>query len=421
MKTITNQETIKPSSPTPPHLNRYNLSFVELKMPNIHVPAIFFYESYNKDHDVINNLKKSLSNCLTKYYPFAGRIPSPPACYIECNDEGVEFLEASIDLPLQEFVLNRDPDETLVSQLAPNVGFGSNRLLEVQVNHFSCGGIAVAVSLSHKVADGSSVANFVNYWATVTRGGSPIIDPTFISYPVRDIGTVQGGPPMKSPSKDKYSTKRFVFSNSKLTDLKSKINNMSGVTPLNPSRLESLVSLLFKCAVNAATTKAGGSFRPSKLSLAMNMREKVASTASINNLVGNVVNLAVAKMANDDDQLNDVITSLRKDRMELQGGVIKDVDENGEIFLKRKMGLVLDQSHRIYSCTSLCNSPINKVDFGWGKPARVIRPTNMLDAASYFIFMDTASGDGIEAVVKLIEEEMHIFQNDKEFLAFVQD
>nr|XP_043632104.1 acylsugar acyltransferase 3-like [Erigeron canadensis] len=425
MKTITDQETIKPSSPTPPHLNRYNLSFIECKMPNIHLPVIFFYENNTKNHDVINNLKKSLSNCLTKYYPFAGRLPSPsPASYVECNDEGVEFLEASIDLPLQEFVLKRDPDDTVVNKLAPDLGIESNRLLEVQVNHFSCGGFAVGVSLSHKVADGSSVANFVNYWATVTRGGSPI-DPTFISYPVRDLdnNNNQGGRShddrMKSQSKDKYSTKRFVFSNSKLNDLKNKINNMN-VTPLNPSRVESLASLLFKCAVNAATTKTG-SFKPSKLSLTINMREKVISTASLNNVVGNVVNLAVAKMATDDIQLNEVITSLRKDRMEMQGGIIKDVDENGEMFIKRKMGLVLDQSHRTYTCTSLCNSPIYKVDFGWGKPVRVIRPTDKWDTASYLIFMDTASGDGIEATVKLIEEEMNIFQNDKEFLAFVQD
>nr|XP_043634525.1 acyltransferase Pun1-like [Erigeron canadensis] len=386
------------------------------------MPWVFFYKNNNKDYDIINKLKNSLSKCLTHYYPFAGRLPSPPpASYVDCNDQGIEFLEASIDVPLEEFVLKRDPDETIIKKLVPSVGIESNRLLEVQVNHFSCGGVGVAVSITHKIADGFTKAYLVNHWATVTRGGSPI-NPTFISYPIRDNNQDgQSHDRMKSPSKDKYTQKRFVFCNSKLGDLKNKINNTAGVTPLNPTRVESLASLLFKCAVNAATTKAGGSFQPSNLTLAVNMRDNVVSTASLNNVVGNVVNLAVAKMATDDIQLNEVITSLRKDRMEMQGGVIKDVDENGEMFLKKKMGLVLDKSRRTYTCTSLCNSPMYKVDFGWGNPLRVILQTSKFNDSSYFILMDTPSGDGIEATVILKEEEMTFFQNDKEFLSFVQD
>nr|XP_043634102.1 acyltransferase Pun1-like [Erigeron canadensis] len=433
MKTITNQETIKPSSPTPPHLNRYNLSFIDNKIPNFHLPWVFLYKNYNKDD--INKLKKSLSKCLTQYYPFAGRLPSPSASYVECNDEGVEFLEASIDVVrLEDLVLKRDPDETIINnELVPNLGIeSSNRMLEVQVNHFSCGGVAVAVSISHKIADGFTMANLVNHWATVTRGGSPIINPTFVSAPVRDATTTTTNVHQddhqsvmkKVPSKDKYTAKRFVFSNSKLNDLKNRINNMN-ITPLNPSRVESLTSLLFKCAVNAATTKAGGSFQPSNLSLMVNMREKISSTTvSLKNAVGNILNLAIAKMADNSSEiihLHEVITRLRKDRMEIEGAAVRDVEELGEMYFKRRTGFLQhDQSHRVYGCTSLCNFSFYGVDFGWGNPVRVILPFHNWDDSSYFTLMDAASGDGIEATVILEEGEMAHFQNDKD-LAYVQD
>nr|XP_043633453.1 tabersonine-19-hydroxy-O-acetyltransferase-like [Erigeron canadensis] len=434
MNNIKNQETIKPSSPTPLHLNRYNLSYMDYKSPNIHYSSVFLYKNYKKDD--INRLKKSLSKCLTQYYPFAGRLPSASASqYIKCNDEGVVFLEACVDFPLQDLVLNRDPDETKIKKLVPNVGNESNRVLEVQVNHFSCGGVAVAVSLSHKVADGLTMAYFVNHWATVTRGGSPI-NPTFVSAPVRDDTTTtttnvhQDDQPVmkKVPSKFKCTAKRFVISNSKLANLKNKINSMAAgmsPTPMNPSRVESLISLLFKSAVNAAaTTKKAGSFQPSNLSLTLNMREKVGvSTVPLRYAVGNILNLAVARMDDSSEiELDKVINRLRKDRMEIDGAAVsRDVEELGEMFFKKRTGLRQDQSRRTYSCTSLCNLPIYKVDFGWGKPVRVILPTDNWNDSSYFIMMDAASGDGIEATVILKEEEMTLFQNDKEFLAFVQD
>nr|XP_043638213.1 stemmadenine O-acetyltransferase-like [Erigeron canadensis] len=181
--TITHQETIKPSAPTPPHLNLHNLSTIDYMIPTVHMPLVFFYKNYNKVD--INKLKNSLSKSLTQYYPFAGRHLSPSTPHIDCNDEGVEFLEASIDIPFHDFILKRDVDETILNKLIPKglgsaVNVTSPNMLEVQLNHFPCGGAAVTVSISHKVADTFTMGNFVNHWATVTRGGSPMM-PSFVS------------------------------------------------------------------------------------------------------------------------------------------------------------------------------------------------------------------------------------------------
>jgi hypothetical protein len=79
---IISKECIKPSSPTPPSLKTYKLSLLDQVVPSAYIPMIFFYPM-NKSisHSVVDIvsqrshlLKQSLSNTLTRFYPFAGKI-----------------------------------------------------------------------------------------------------------------------------------------------------------------------------------------------------------------------------------------------------------------------------------------------------------------------------------------------------------
>ena len=45
----------------------------------------------------------------------------------------------------------------------------SRNLMAVQLNHFSCGGIALAASLSHCIADALTLVSFLSYWANLCR------------------------------------------------------------------------------------------------------------------------------------------------------------------------------------------------------------------------------------------------------------
>ena len=67
--------------------------------------------------------------------------------------------------------------------------------------------------------------------------------------------------------------------------------------------------------------------------------------------------------------------------------------------------------------TSLCRFPIYEADFGWGKPVWV-GSTKML-YHNIVTFIDTKSGDGIEAWICLKEEDMVKFEMDKEVLTYV--
>ncbi|KAK9052178.1 hypothetical protein SSX86_028806 [Deinandra increscens subsp. villosa] len=407
LHTIISQETIKPSSPTPPHLRIHNLSLVDQLAPNVSMPLIFFYKNYRKGS--INILKKSLSQTLTSYYPFAGRSLEPSVPQIECNDQGVEFLEASNDTRLIDFILKKELDET-IDQLIPNYTFGNkDKLLKVQLNHLSCGGVAMVVSISHKVADGYTVGKFINHWATVTRGGSPK-NPTFLSSKCKiKIPEID----LKGTNKVvKYTTSRFVFPNSKLNELKNKVN-----ASVNPTRVEILSSLIFKCAVGAAT-RLSGCIPPSNMYHLVNMRNKITGKNPPEIAAGNICSIAVAKMAGTSEiKLHKVIDGLRKDKTEIKE--VGDVEEVGEVLLNKMSTLGGDES-RIYAFSSVCRFPFYDVDFGWGNPVQLMIKNGVIEG-NVITLMDTPSGEGIEAIVQLEAEEMSLFQKDKEILAYSQD
>lgn len=109
-------QIIKPSSATPSRLKCYNLSSMDQFTPRAYIPIVFYYPKHvstSSLQDVADKsyqLKRSLSEILIHYYPFAGRLNS--GAYIDCNDEGVEFQEVDIKCGLSE-ILEKPDDEAL--------------------------------------------------------------------------------------------------------------------------------------------------------------------------------------------------------------------------------------------------------------------------------------------------------------------
>ncbi|CAN0896362.1 Stemmadenine O-acetyltransferase [Linum grandiflorum] len=92
---------IKPSSQTPTHLKTHKLSLFDQFASPIYVPILFFYPRQEPVHHNNTILKTSLSSALTKFYPLAGTIRGEE---VDCNDKGVVFLQARIDLKLVEML-----------------------------------------------------------------------------------------------------------------------------------------------------------------------------------------------------------------------------------------------------------------------------------------------------------------------------
>ncbi|KAI3781083.1 hypothetical protein L2E82_11082 [Cichorium intybus] len=436
LHTIVSREIIKPSSPTASHLKTYNLSLLDQINAGTFMPMITFYPNtdvYRSSHDKTLDLKNSLSQTLTKYYPFAGRHARVGASYVDCNDNGAEFLEASIDTTLSDFLQNSQHKD--LDQFFPHglVNFESNRgeddlqsddqvtPLEVQVNHFECGGVAVAASLSHKIADGSNFAHFINDWAKMTRFCSKeqkddvsISDPQFIHFPYMKVNNTRYS---LLRSDDCIITKSFMFPNSKINELKLKVKTMtaeSGQPIKNPTRVEVLTWLLYNCAVTIASKNTPGSFKPTSVAQLANLRGKMIEKLPEKSIGNFFVPLEILTKKESEMNPESFINELKKQKMQFEAlpnietlfGILSDGDVDEQ----------LRKGDDAYIFTSMCGYPAYEIDFGWGKPIKATFGGDL--RKNTFVMIDAPNKDGIEVLVCLGKDDMAIFQSDPELLAF---
>ena len=99
-------ELVTPSKPTP-HEVKLLSDIDDQDVLRFHIPLIQFY-NYNpnmKGKDPVDIIKKALAKTLVFYYPFAGRLREGPSrkLMVDCNEEGVLFIEADADVTLKEF------------------------------------------------------------------------------------------------------------------------------------------------------------------------------------------------------------------------------------------------------------------------------------------------------------------------------
>ena len=235
MVQVSSTTTIKPSIPTHQR-NRPNLklSLLDQIYPPVYNSCVIFYTitSSTGTPSLSNTLRKSLSETLVDLYPFAGRVRENS--YIDCGDQGACFVEAQADCELSDFF--RKPDLDSLRQFVPvpllndsgkhhhraqacNAGNGhGDPILLVQLTSFACGGIAIGVSILHKLGDGMSLISFLKSWSSVTRGNQAIVSPQdFIGAcllpPVDSPPVMKGGTSVDYPG---WAPRRFVFHTSKL-------------------------------------------------------------------------------------------------------------------------------------------------------------------------------------------------------------
>ncbi|KAI5332717.1 hypothetical protein L3X38_022846 [Prunus dulcis] len=178
---IIKRETIKPSSPTPHYLRNFKLSLLDQLGPVAYEPLVLFYPKNGiaTPEKSVWIIKKSLSETLTRFYPLAGRIKGNIS--IDCNDHGVDYVEARVSGLLSTFLSK--PDAQTLRKLLPvdaeSPEAGRGPLLLVQANVFDCGGLAIGVCMSHKLADAASLSTFIMAWSATALGFSQALLPDF--------------------------------------------------------------------------------------------------------------------------------------------------------------------------------------------------------------------------------------------------
>ncbi|KAI6688454.1 hypothetical protein NL676_025282 [Syzygium grande] len=154
---VMSTEFIKPATPTPHNLNIHKLSLRDQLMHSSYSALVFFYlrlDTTLTTSQISRALKSSLSQTLTRFYPFAGKIKDRLS--IQCDDGGVSFLEARAQSNLSRF-LDR-PDPWGFQDFVPRATFKlvdtRSRVAMIQMTTFTCGGITVGTLVAHLVADG---------------------------------------------------------------------------------------------------------------------------------------------------------------------------------------------------------------------------------------------------------------------------
>ncbi|XVE57483.1 hypothetical protein DITRI_Ditri04bG0094400 [Diplodiscus trichospermus] len=428
---IVSRQTIKPSTSTPAHLKTFKLSLLDQISPGIHGNMTFFYPSNNTSSSIPDDfseksklLQQSISKTLSLFYPLAGRLQD--AATIDCNDEGAFFVEAKVNIQLSEFL--EQPDFNLMDHFLPTTDpetmeLSNGSMFLVRFTSFTCGGVAISLSLTHKLADVSALVTLLQSWSSVCRGLSDPVTPDLIGEnflaPRDELSAMSAS---INIADEKFVLRRFVFSAAKIAELKNKVDQeFQKEIQGHPSRVEVVLAFLWKCAMAIKKQKTG-SFGPSALFQAVNLRKRLSPPlpeTAIGNFIWPFMMLAheekdlglhklVIQMRKSFNEFNNTKTSIfRGEGAPL--AIMGALKERGEFFRNNK-------EMTVYKCSSWCKFPLYDTDFGWGKPLWHVSINKLV--SNTIALADTRSRDGIEALLTLDEEEMALFEQNEELLKY---
>ncbi|KAL0558177.1 hypothetical protein IC582_006746 [Cucumis melo] len=430
---IVSTQIIKPSSPTPPNLNIHTLSLFDQLAPHTFVPLVFFFSHqgpgrsgtyYHTTVDKLELLRQSLSTTLSRYYPFAGRIKDKIS--IDCNDEGVTFVEAWLEGVTVSKILENPRSEIVEMLFVDGLQWKDSKmgsLLKVQITLFECGGLSIGVLLSHKLGDLATLVKFVQDWGLITRNNGfceeETVNPLFFSadvFPHGDLPAMSGA----VIEEGNFTCKRFVFEGSKIESLKNRISEKVQ----NPSRVEVVSALIYKAIISASRNNNNSQNQSTLLLQTLNLRKRVVPPLP-ETLVGSLVSFFPVGVDGEREvvELHELVGTMRKEMGEFCDRyakkyrtkewlelIKKRLNESREILSKN------GNNQLVYRCSSGCNFPIYEVDFGWGVADWVTMPAFKMK--NTVMMLDAKNGGGIEALISLQDGEMAAFQDNEELLAF---
>ncbi|KAL1830925.1 hypothetical protein DCAR_0100884 [Daucus carota subsp. sativus] len=432
---VMSKKMVKPSVPTPDHLKTCKLTSFDQIAPPDQVPIIYFYNNSHLDN-IREQLVKSLSKTLTKFYPWAGRFVLD-GFYVDCNDEGALYVEAEVNIPLNEFIGQAKKNIQLINDLVPKSNFVNihaydNPILGIQVSFFECGGLAICMYLSHIVADGFSAAAFTKEWSSTSSGlingdqdasSSPMSFNLALLVPTRDLSTVVKPAvlPMSKQKELKIVTRRFLFDETAISTFKDHVIKSESIN--QPTRVQAVTSVLWKALIRQSKLPN------STLYFHLNFRGKASiAMPPLDNpfaVCGNYYTQVPTRFKGTNEtkhelELHELVKLLRgKLRNTLKN--CSEISTADGLFLEAAKNFNIIQEDmesdetdvRIF--TTLCRMPLYETEFGWGKPEWVTIPEMHLEIV---FLLDTKCGTGIEALVSMDEADMVQFELDPTISAF---
>ncbi|KAJ6683319.1 hypothetical protein OIU85_007045 [Salix viminalis] len=379
---IVSRKFITPSSSTPPHLRSYEISALDQLIPPVYGGFTCFYPADGniqgaKHSERRKKLEESLSKILTLYYPAAGRYVEEKLL-VDCNDKGVEYLEADVSGRLSQ-ILNGELQPEELNQLLPYpVASPTTPLVAVQISTFECGGMAVGLRFSHKIFDIAALTSFFNGWATTCRAGiDEVPRPSFALpslFPTRETAQILNPTP----------TSLQVIARTGDDDLEGGKGQLS--------RVQVVTAIIWKALIKVAKLKHG-----------------IPEAICLNPWSGNEKEISIANTTK----------LLRKHAEACDGAIRAGREQNGaarpgdhsESFRGWNEEAGKGEID-LYTFSSWCGFPVYEVDFGWGKPVWVSSPHKPVPVVN---LLDTKDG-GVAVWMTAEEMDMILFQRDPEIV-----
>ncbi|KAH9626921.1 hypothetical protein KSS87_014982 [Heliosperma pusillum] len=136
--------------------------------------------------DPVKVIKEALGKALVAYYPLAGRLRQKEQgkLVVECNGEGIMFVEAHADVTLSQFGEPLYPPFPCTDELQCDTSNSEHFLdypvLLIQVTRLKCGGFILASKQNHAVIDAPSLCNFMHAVAELANGAKfPSVRPVW--------------------------------------------------------------------------------------------------------------------------------------------------------------------------------------------------------------------------------------------------
>ncbi|XP_057852480.2 BAHD acyltransferase DCR isoform X1 [Cryptomeria japonica] len=369
---------------------------------------------------MVERLKKSLSETLVHFYPLAGRLETCEGeVYIDCNDSGAEFIEASApDLCLAQIMAENIPHQLFPFNGAFSIDGHFLPLLAVQVTKL-IDGIVLAFTINHALADGSSNWHFINSWSQLCREPSsipllPLHTRCFSTASSTKVNIQHNN--MRKQRFDNFtprplSEKRFHFNEKTISQLKEEANEAFKEKSIYISSFQALCAHVWQ-----GITRARGLSPNEETSLcfSINCRSKMVPPLPYS-YFGNALQGVRATMTTREllgGSRSSIALSLHRTIASHQDAQIKaELDKPPRLIdLNDFIGnnsILMGSSHRF---------PIYDNDFGWGSPISVSSGwANKFDG-KLTVYPGRDKLGSIDIEVCLLPQTMNALESDTHFI-----
>ncbi|TKY47222.1 Spermidine coumaroyl CoA acyltransferase [Spatholobus suberectus] len=434
---------VKPSKPTPSDL--LSLSTIDSDpVLNILCHTIYVYQanldSPNGQLDPAHVIKEALSKVLVYYYPLAGKIVTldDGKLGINCNADGVPFLEASANCELSSLHYLEGIDVPTAQKLVfdnPSQDKNSHHPLAFKVTKFLCGGFTIGMGLSHSVCDGFGASQFFRALAELAcEKREPSVKPVWERE--RLMGTLLKEPlqfPIDETSRavspfwptKEISHECFNLNGKSIQRLKMELMKESDDVKESFTTVETLGAYVWRSRARALELNSDGK---TLLGLTVGVRRLLDPSLPEgyygNAIVGSFVVLTVKEL--DERPLSEVVKLIKES---------KKLPSNNE-YIRNSINMLETMRQRNIRIGGTGASVVltdwrqlsllEEVDFGWKASVNIMPvPWNMFGYVDLCLFLPPSNLDpsmkgGVRVFVSLPKASMPKFREEMEALKLIR-